>query len=114
METTKQDVEVLLENFDDYVNPAGDEDPWFTLDEINQQFAWDARSHPTANFVQKTGCLFHAPALTTVSRPRETQRPLHRSLRLTRHQPNTCPQRARLDAELRTQPTSMQHACGGT
>ncbi len=40
METTKQDVEVLLENFDDYVNPAGDENPWFTLDEINQQFAW--------------------------------------------------------------------------
>ena len=41
METTKQDVEVLLENFDDYVNPAGDENPWFTLDEINQQFAWE-------------------------------------------------------------------------
>ena len=41
METTRQDVEVLLENFDEYVNPAGDEDPWFTLDEINQQFAWD-------------------------------------------------------------------------
>lgn len=41
METTKQDVEVLLENFNDYVNPAGDEDPWFTLDEINQQFAWE-------------------------------------------------------------------------
>ena len=41
MKTTKQDVQVLLENFDDYVNPAGDENPWFTLDEINQQFAWD-------------------------------------------------------------------------
>ncbi len=41
METTRQDVEVLLENFDDYVNPASDEDPWFTLDEINQQFAWE-------------------------------------------------------------------------
>ncbi len=41
METTKQDVEVLLENFDDYVNPAGEENPWFTLDEINQQFAWE-------------------------------------------------------------------------
>ncbi len=41
METTKQDIEVLLENFDDYVNPAGDENPWFTLDEINQQFAWE-------------------------------------------------------------------------
>lgn len=41
METTRQDVEVLLENFDDYVDPAGDENPWFTLDEINQQFAWD-------------------------------------------------------------------------
>ncbi len=41
METTKQDVEVLLKNFDDYVNPAGEENPWFTLDEINQQFAWE-------------------------------------------------------------------------
>lgn len=41
METTRQDVEVLLENFDDYVNPAGKADPWFTLNEINQQFAWE-------------------------------------------------------------------------
>lgn len=41
METTKQDVEVLLKNFDDYVNPEGVENPWFTLDEINQQFAWE-------------------------------------------------------------------------
>ena len=39
--TERKDVEVLLANFADYVNPAGDEDPWFTLDEINQQFAWE-------------------------------------------------------------------------
>lgn len=39
--TERQDIEVLLANFADYVNPAGDEDPWFTLDEINQQFAWE-------------------------------------------------------------------------
>ena len=39
--TERRDVEVLLANFADYVNPAGDEDPWFTLDEINQQFAWE-------------------------------------------------------------------------
>ncbi len=39
--TEQQDVETLLANFADYVNPAGDENPWFTLDEINQQFAWD-------------------------------------------------------------------------
>ena len=40
-QTTRQDVEALLANFDDYVNPAGVENPWFTLDEINQQFAWE-------------------------------------------------------------------------
>ena len=39
--TTKSDVATLLETFADYVNPAGEEDPWFTLAEINQQFAWD-------------------------------------------------------------------------
>ncbi len=39
--TERKDVEVLLANFADYRNPAGDEDPWFTLDEINQQFAWE-------------------------------------------------------------------------
>ena len=46
METTRQDVEVLLENFDDYVNPEGVENPWFTLDEINQQFAWEDITEP--------------------------------------------------------------------
>ncbi len=46
METTKEDVVVLLENFDDYINPAGDEDPWFTYAEINQQFAWEDVSEP--------------------------------------------------------------------
>jgi hypothetical protein len=40
-ETTKEDVAVLLQNFEDYVNPDGDLDPWFTIEEINQQFAWD-------------------------------------------------------------------------
>jgi hypothetical protein len=40
-QTRKQDVATLLENFSDYVNPAGELDPWFTLAEINQQFAWD-------------------------------------------------------------------------
>ena len=40
-ETTKEHVEILLENFSDYVNPDGIEDPWFTLAEINQQFAWE-------------------------------------------------------------------------
>lgn len=40
-QTTKFDVEVLLKNFEDYVNPDGEHDPWFTLDEINQQFAWE-------------------------------------------------------------------------
>jgi hypothetical protein len=39
--TERRDVEVLLANFADYRNPEGEEDPWFTLDEINQQFAWD-------------------------------------------------------------------------
>ncbi len=39
--TERKDVEALLANFADYVNPEGDEDPWFTLDEINQQFAWE-------------------------------------------------------------------------
>lgn len=41
IETTKDQVEQLLGNFADYVNPEGDHDPWFTLAEINQQFAWD-------------------------------------------------------------------------
>ena len=41
LETTREDVAYLLENFSDYVNPAGDEDPWFTLAQINQQFAWE-------------------------------------------------------------------------
>lgn len=40
-QTTKQDVADLLENFQGYVNPDGVSDPWFTLTEINQQFAWD-------------------------------------------------------------------------
>ncbi len=39
--TTKEDVATLLENFANYVNPKGELDPWFTLAEINQQFAWD-------------------------------------------------------------------------
>lgn len=39
--TTKEDVATLLENFAEYVNPAGKLDPWFSLDEINQQFAWE-------------------------------------------------------------------------
>ncbi len=39
--TERGDVEVLLANFADYRNPDGEEDPWFTLDEINQQFAWE-------------------------------------------------------------------------
>ena len=40
--TTKQDVADLLENFADYVNPETRQpDPWFTLSDINQQFAWD-------------------------------------------------------------------------
>lgn len=41
IETTKQDVSDLLENFADYVNPDGRDDPWFRVGEINQQFAWD-------------------------------------------------------------------------
>ena len=40
-QTTKEDVATLLENFSDYINPSGEEDPWFTLDEINRQFAWE-------------------------------------------------------------------------
>ncbi len=40
-ETTREDVATLLENFADYVNPDGQEDAWFTLVEINQQFAWE-------------------------------------------------------------------------
>ncbi len=40
-ETTHEDIAHLLENFADYVNPDGDEDPWFTLGQINQQFAWE-------------------------------------------------------------------------
>lgn len=39
--TTKADVAILLETFADYVNPDGAHDPWFTLAEVNQQFAWD-------------------------------------------------------------------------
>ena len=39
--TERGDVEVLLANFADYRNPEGQEDPWFTLDQINQQFAWE-------------------------------------------------------------------------
>lgn len=39
-QTTKEDVATLLENFVDYENPDGKFDPWFTLNEINQQFAW--------------------------------------------------------------------------
>ncbi len=39
--TERKDVEALLTNFADYRNPEGEEDPWFTLDEINQQFAWE-------------------------------------------------------------------------
>jgi len=41
MNTGKQDVSDLLENFAPYVNPAGEHDPWFEVTEINQQFAWD-------------------------------------------------------------------------
>ena len=37
----KQDIADLLENFATYVNPSGDHDPWFTVDQINQQFAWN-------------------------------------------------------------------------
>lgn len=39
--TTKADVEHLLENFASYINPNQEFDPWFTLAEINQQFAWE-------------------------------------------------------------------------
>ena len=39
--TRKFHVEVLLKNFANYVNPEGEHDPWFTLPEINQQFAWE-------------------------------------------------------------------------
>lgn len=45
LETTREDVATLLENFKEYVNPAGDEDPGFTLAEINQQFAWEDIPH---------------------------------------------------------------------
>ena len=38
--TTREDIATLLANFEHYVNPAGVHDPWFTLEEINQQFAW--------------------------------------------------------------------------
>ncbi len=41
IETTAKDVAHLLETFADYVNPDGEDDPWFTLAEINQQFAWE-------------------------------------------------------------------------
>ena len=40
-QTRSFDVEVLLQNFADYINPDGEQDPWFTLPEINQQFAWE-------------------------------------------------------------------------
>src|SRR5690606_36847068 len=39
--TTKADVEHLLEYFASYINPNQEFDPWFTLAEINQQFAWE-------------------------------------------------------------------------
>ena len=38
---TKADVENLLENFASYINPNQEFDPWFTLAEINRQFAWE-------------------------------------------------------------------------
>ena len=41
IQTTKQDVSDLIENFAGYVNPDGVHDPWFEITEINQQFAWD-------------------------------------------------------------------------
>lgn len=41
IQTTKQDVSDLIENFAGYVNPDGIHDPWFEITEINQQFAWD-------------------------------------------------------------------------
>lgn len=40
-ELTTQDIADLLENFSDYINPDGEHDPWFTIAEVNQQFAWD-------------------------------------------------------------------------
>jgi len=40
-QTTKQEVADLLENFAEYVNPNQEHDPWFTLAEVNRQFAWD-------------------------------------------------------------------------
>ncbi len=43
--TTEEDVAILLENFTNYHNTMGVEDPWFTLDEINQQFAWTDIPH---------------------------------------------------------------------
>lgn len=41
IETTPRDVATLLETFADYVNPDSEPDSWFTLTEINQQFAWE-------------------------------------------------------------------------
>ncbi len=41
--TTEEDIATLLENFFDYfspVGPGGEPDPWFSLAQINQQFAW--------------------------------------------------------------------------
>lgn len=41
--TSEEDVATLLENFFDYYSPpgaGGEPDPWFSLEEINQQFAW--------------------------------------------------------------------------
>lgn len=38
--TTEEDIATLLANFFNYYNPAGQEDPWFSLAEINRQFAW--------------------------------------------------------------------------
>lgn len=40
-QTTKEEVADLLENFVGYINPEGKLDPWFSLSEINRQFAWD-------------------------------------------------------------------------
>ena len=40
MNLRKSDVADLLENFADYKNLDRKWDPWFQVDEINQQFAW--------------------------------------------------------------------------
>jgi len=41
IELTKQHVADLLENFVDYVNPDGEHDPWFTIDEVVRQFPFE-------------------------------------------------------------------------